>query len=323
MTDLQPFEVRSAEHLRLVLENSQIGIWELDLESGVAVRNRTHDQIFGYDRLLGEWNYDLFLSHVVDKDRDRVDSLQKTAIKENRDWIFECQIVTAKGERRWIKASGRPLLNDKGQAHRLIGHVLDITDAKTNEAMLHLVTDELRHRVRNILGIVRSMITLTANRTDSSSELARSLEGRIGALARSQDLIMGTTSRAMMPSAILEAEFEAFQSFEGQTSIVVGREVKLCATASKGLALVTHELLTNATKYGALSVANGRIAVTVDAQDDVTIITWLERGGPPPKDERAAGFGSMLIAQALAGDGHVERTFAPEGLECRITITNG
>ena len=323
MTDLQPFEVRSAEHLRLVLENSQIGIWELDLESGVAVRNRTHDQIFGYDRLLGEWNYDLFLSHVVDKDRDRVNSLQKTAISENRDWIFECQIVTAKGDRRWIKASGRPLLNDKGEARRLIGHVLDITDAKTSEAMLHLVTDELRHRVRNILGIVKSMIRLTASRTGSTSELAQALEGRVGALARSQDLIMGTGSSAMKPSAILQAEFEAFEIFEGQTSIVVGKEAELCATASKGLALVAHELLTNATKYGALSVPTGRVAVTVDAHDDETIITWLERGGPPPKDERAEGFGSMLIAQALAGNGHVERTFSPEGLECRITITNG
>lgn len=323
MSDLRPFELRSAEHLRLVLETSHIGIWELDLKSGLAVRNRTHDKIFGYDGSLEEWSYDQFLSHVAEKDRLRVDSLQKAAIREKREWSFDCQITTNDGQKRWIRASGRPLLDDAGHVTTLIGHVLDITETKNKEAMLQLITEELKHRVRNTLGIINSMIMLTATTTNSTSEFAETLKGRVGALARTQDLIMGTASSAMIPSAILEAEFAAFQTCEGQIRISVDSEAPLPAMASKGLALVTHELLTNAIKYGALSVPDGRIDVAIDLQDGATVITWTERGGPAPQGERRQGFGSMLIADALAGEGTVEQVFAPEGLMCRITITAG
>lgn len=321
MTDVRPFEARSADHLRLVLETSQIGIWELDLKSGLAVRNKTHDRIFGYDSSLEEWSYDQFLLHVVEKDRLRVDQLQKSAIEESREWSFDCQIQTDKDDIRWIRASGRPLLNSDGEATKLIGHVIDITDAKNDEAQLQLVTEELQHRVRNMLSIIKSMIRLTANTTDSKSEFAKALEGRVGALARTQDLIVGGTPSPMMPSAIMEAELAAFQVIRGQARVSVLGEARLSASASKGLTLITHELLTNALEYGALSVPNGRIDITLDVRGNEQSITWIERGGPAPKGDRRQGFGSMLIAEALAGEGKVDQVFSPEGLECRITIT--
>lgn len=321
MSDLRPFEDRSADHLRLVLEISQIGIWELDLKSGFAVRNRTHDKIFGYNESLEEWRYDQFLLHVVEKDRLRVDSLQKTAIENGREWSFDCQIKTAKGDARWIRASGRPLLNEAGEATTLIGHVIDITESKRSEERLHLVTEELNHRVRNMLAIIHSMIRLTARTTDSASEFAHALEGRVGALARAQDLVVGTASHSMLPSAIVEAELAAFRSIENQVRVSVIDEAQLSASASQGLALVTHELLTNAIKYGALSVEAGRIDLTIDLREQETSVTWIERGGPAPPEQRREGFGTMLISQVLGGDGTVAQIFAPEGLECRIALT--
>ncbi len=323
MTDLLPFEDRSADLLRLVLDNSQTGIWELDLASGLAVRNKMHDRIFGYDQPLDEWSYDRFLLHVVEKDRLRVDSLQKTAIAENRDWSFDCQIKAATGEFRWIKASGRPLFNKDGQAITLIGHVIDITDAKQNEARLRLVTEELNHRVRNMLSIIKSMISLTARTTDSTTAFARALEGRVGALARTQDLIVGEESSAMMPSAIVEAELATFPAIEDRVRVRVNGQEQLTATASQGLALVTHELLTNAIKHGALSSDTGWADVTIGLSGDTTHITWIERGGPAPPENRQQGFGSMLILDALAGQGTTEQIFSPEGLECRIAIKTG
>ncbi|QDH33627.1 HWE histidine kinase domain-containing protein [Porphyrobacter sp. YT40] len=320
MTDLLPFEDRSADLLRLVLDNSQTGIWELDLASGRAVRNRMHDRIFGYDQPLDEWSYDRFLGHVVEKDRLRVDNLQKTAIEESREWTFDCQIRTARGEIRWIKASGRPLLDKNGQPTRLIGHVIDITDAKQNEARLRLVTEELNHRVRNMLSIVKSMISLTARTAESTDAFACALEGRVAALARTQNLIVGEESSAMMPSAIVEAELATFPAIEDRVRITVNGEEQLTATAGQGLALVTHELLTNAIKHGALSSETGRVAVTIGLSGVTTQITWLERGGPAPPEHRQQGFGSMLILDALAGEGTTEQIFSPEGLECRITL---
>ena len=93
MPDLIPLEDSSAEHLRLVIGGGHVGIWELDLQTGRAVRNKTHDEIFGYDTHLADWSYDVFMDHVVGDDRARVDALQKEAVENDSTWSFEC--VTA------------------------------------------------------------------------------------------------------------------------------------------------------------------------------------------------------------------------------------
>ena len=321
MPYLRPFEDRSADHLRLVLETSQTGIWELDVKSGLATRNETHDRIFGYDGLREEWSYEQFLHHVVEKDRDRVDSLQRSAIENNEEWSFDCQIRTATGKFRWIKATGRPLHDENGEVTRLIGHVIDITDAKQNEARLQIITEELNHRVRNMLAIIKSMVKITAKGATDIDAFAATLEGRVGALARTHNLLVSYASASMMPSAILKAELEAFQGIDDQVRLTVNGEAKLGASAGQGLALVIHELITNALKYGSLSNDSGRVEVTVDRAEGTVDIVWRERGGPAPVEARREGFGSMLICQALGADGTAEQIFSPEGLECRVALT--
>lgn len=323
MPDLESFNDQSAEHLRLVLENSQIGIWELDIGSELAVRNETHDRIFGYDEPLPEWRYDRFLNHVVEGDRARVDELQKIAIEEGREWSFECQIKTKKGHFRWIAAAGRPLKDAEGKTIRLIGHVIDITKSKQSEARLRLITDELNHRVRNLLAMIKAMVKMTARGAKDIQGFSSTLEGRVGALARAQDLLVGNSSASMMPSAILDAELAAFEGVEERMHISVDDEAELSVSASQGLALVFHELLTNAVKYGALSIESGKIDVHIDCAEDTVSIVWKEHGGPPLDEERDSGFGSQLISKALAAEGTTEQLFLPEGLESRINIVVG
>ncbi|MCK0099029.1 PAS domain-containing protein [Qipengyuania sp. S6317L1] len=320
MPDLKPFEQQSAEHLRLVLEFSQIGIWDLDLRSGQAVRNATHDRIFGYDEPLPEWRYDQFLTHVVDGDRERVDELQKNAIEEGREWSFECQIRTNAGQFRWIKAVGRPLKDDQGEIIRLIGQVIDITDSRQNEARLQLITDELNHRVRNLLSVIKAIIKMTARRAKDVQGFSRALEGRVGALARAHNLLVGNSPASMTPSAILRAELSAFEDTDKRVQISINDEAALSTPASQGLALVFHELLTNSIKYGALSIDSGKVSVSIDRVDDTIAIVWTERDGPTVGEDRGNGFGTQLIARALASEGTTQQMFLPEGLECRITL---
>ncbi|MEE2794369.1 MAG: HWE histidine kinase domain-containing protein [Pseudomonadota bacterium] len=320
MPDLAPFHAQSAEHLRLVLENSQIGIWELDVDSELAVRNEAHDRIFGYDEPLPEWRYDQFLDHIVEDDRARVDELQKIAIEEGREWSFECQIKTKKGHFRWITAAGRPLKDAEGKTIRLIGHVIDITKSKQSEFRLRLITDELNHRVRNLLAMIKAMIKMTARGVKDIQGFSKALEGRVGALARAQDLLIGDSSALMMPSAILDAELAAFEDIKNRITISVDDEAELSVSASQGLALVFHELLTNAVKYGALSNESGKIDVHIDCAENTVGIVWKEHGGPPFGEARDSGFGSQLIAKALAAEGTTKQFFLPEGLETRIDI---
>lgn len=320
MPDLRAFDSRSAEHLRLVIETSKIGIWELDLATGHAVRNLTHDMIFGYTEPLPEWTYDTFLEHIDEADRARVDKLQKAAIENGTEWGFECRIKTADGRNRWISAAGRPLDKDGENAGKLIGHVIDITDTKRNEARLQLITEELNHRVRNILSMIKSMIKLSARHASDIPSFSRSLEGRVGALARSHSLLVGDEVAAMKPSVILETELSAFEELEDRVRINVSDEPQLSASGSQGLALVFHELITNAIKYGALSNDAGHVEVRIDRNEQSVTIVWTERNGPPVKPSKDKGFGSVLIERAIASHGSVELDFPSDGLVCRIEL---
>ena len=320
MPDIQAFESRSAEHLRLVIETSKIGIWELDLETGRAVRNQTHDRIFGYSEPVPDWTYDTFLDHMDEADRDRVDDLQKTAIRNGTEWGFESRIRTADGRDRWISVAGRPLEDESGRTVKLIGHVIDITDTKRNEARLQLITEELNHRVRNILSMIKSMIALTARRATDIPSFSSSLEGRIGALARSHSLLVGHEVADMKPSAILETELLAFQELQDRVSIDAQDEPSLTPSGSQGLALVFHELITNAIKYGALSNDAGQVAVEIVRNGRSASIVWTERGGPPVDASNDKGFGSVLIEKALSSHGSVELDLLRDGVVCRIEL---
>lgn len=320
MPDLEPFTARSPEHLRLVIESGHIGIWELDLATGRAVRNFAHDEIFGYSEPLDEWTYDLFLEHVAPDDRERVDELQKAAIAQQQEWAFDCEIRTADGGRRWIFAAGRPLLGEDGKPARLIGHVIDISEAKQREKRLALLTDELNHRVRNMLSVIKSIVRLSSRKAADIPSFAKALEGRVGALARSHQLLVSDDSAAMGPSEILDAELAAFPDLADRISVEITREHPLSGATGQGLALIFHELLTNALKYGSLSNDDGRVTVQIDQQDGELQIAWRESGGPKVEESNEAGFGSLLIADALGSMGRVNIRFPQTGVECDIVI---
>ena len=320
MTDLKPFEEDSADHLRLVIDTGQIGIWELDLRSGRAWRNRHHDAIFGYSDQRSDWSYDDFLGHVVEADRTHVDQLQKDAIADRREWLFECRILTEQGSERWISASGKPLLSESGEVTKLIGHVIDITDTRVREERLALLTEELNHRVRNMLSMIKSLVQLSARNARDIPTFASALEGRVAALARTQDLFANDPAISLTPSNLLEREIAAFSDYSERVTVSVEAEPKLRSSLGQSLSLVFHELVTNAIKYGAFSNQAGRIDIRIAGKDDEVTIVWHESGGPPVVSPRSQGFGSKLIEGAIGADGTAEMAFEPDGLRCTIRL---
>ena len=320
MTDLRPFEELSADHLRLILNTAHIGIWELDIASGFASRNRHHDTIFGYDDTLAHWTYEKFIEHVVPDQREEVDRLQKDAIASGEEWAFECEIVAADGERKWISAAGRPLTGPGGEPHKLIGHVIDITQTKQRAIRLKLLTDELNHRVRNMLSVIKSIVRLSSRKAESIEQFARALEGRVASLARSHQLMVADSSAKLTPSEILEGELAAIPGIEDRFEVRVLSEESISGAVAQGLSLVFHELVTNALKYGSLSSDAGKVDVTIQKEGHVITIRWREFGGPPVEFNGSAGFGSSLIEQAMGGEGKVDLRFPKSCAECDITL---
>ncbi|MGA2330605.1 MAG: PAS domain S-box protein [Syntrophales bacterium] len=124
----------SEERLTHALEAGELGIWGLDTKTGKAWRSLRHDQVFGYDKILPEWTYQMFLAHVLPLDRKEVDEKFGHATSIGTEWNFECRIRRTDGAIRWIWAQGMPRLNERNEVVSMVGLVRDITGRKQTEA---------------------------------------------------------------------------------------------------------------------------------------------------------------------------------------------
>lgn len=138
----------SEERLRFALQSAELGDWDLDLTNQTARRSLRHDQIFGYESLLPEWTYEMFLEHVLPEDRPLVQAKFLSALTNNDIWDFECRIRRADGEIRWIWGRGHVYYNERGEARRMLGLIGDISDRKLAETQLQQLNETLEQRIQ-------------------------------------------------------------------------------------------------------------------------------------------------------------------------------
>ena len=185
------------------------------------------------------------------------------------------------------------------------------------------LTRELNHRVKNTLANVLSIMALTRRRSKSLEEFADGLDGRIRALSATHDLLTKSDWGTTPVRAVIEAELLPYaQDTEHQIDLQ-GPEIALAPNDALSLGLATHELATNAAKYGALSRSGGKVAVHWKlVAPGLVRIEWQESGGPPVKAQRGRGFGTDLIERIVAHElkNPVELDFAPEGVRCVLTV---
>ena len=205
----------------------------------------------------------------------------------------------------------------------------DVTERKELEYLREAVGRELDHRLKNVLSVVISLVTISAADASSVEEFQKSLTGRLNALAATQHSLLSGERYSTSLGELLLAELEQYQTSAGAHVVIEGPPVRLGPKASQLLALVVHELATNAAKYGALSDLGGCLTVMSafegEGEDEVLVIDWLEAGGPPVKPPMRQGFGSRLIkkvfARAMRAD--VVMEYRPEGMTCRISVPRG
>ena len=202
----------------------------------------------------------------------------------------------------------------------------DISERKALEDLREAVGRELDHRLKNVLSVVSSLVAISAVDAVTVSDFQKSLTGRLNALAATQNCLRMGERYSTSLDQLLRAELEQYQTRSGAHVVIDGPTVLLGPKAAQLLALAVHELATNAAKYGALSVVEGRLAVTSafegDGEERRLNLQWHEAGGPPVKPPQRQGFGSRLIkkvvARALRAD--VAMDYRPEGLTCRISV---
>ncbi len=137
----------SGQRIIFSLNAAEIGTWELDLVNHTAWRSLHHDQIFGYEELLPEWTYEMFLNHVLPEDRSIVDTKFGQSLENFSNWEFECRIRRKDGAIRWIWAKGRPEFNDLHEPKKMFGLVQDITERKAAEEAIKTFSEDLERKV--------------------------------------------------------------------------------------------------------------------------------------------------------------------------------
>jgi len=268
----------------------------------------------------------LWLSKVRDADRPAV--MEMITSTRGLDEPIEYRIVRD-GNEIWIRDKPFLLPSDIGDRVRIAGLARDITQAKHADQQRDLMIGELNHRVKNTLALVQSLAAQTGHTAASLEEFEKAFTTRLHALAAAHDLLTDTNWEGTTLHHVIKTAVAPFTVREGRTAHIdiAGPTVWLNSNTAITLALAFHELVTNAAKYGALSIETGRVAISWVANPAVNPtevdLTWRESGGPAVKPPTRSGFGSMLLERVLAyeADGKVELSFPKSGVEFNFKLT--
>jgi len=308
----------NADRLRVALEATGLGTWDVDPQTREIVWDARCREILGVgptERIDPK----LFLSRVHEEDREKVVQATRDALAPDGDNIYavEYRVALADGGERWVSARGRAFV-ENGIATRYIGTVLDITERKQAERRQRLLTAEVDHRAKNMLAVVQAILRLT--RADTVPEFVTIAQGRIGALTRAHTIL----ARGRWEGASLtELAEEELRELGGGRAAVRGPAVTLAPAGVQPLAMVLHELATNALRHGALRAQGGRVELdwTLDAAGDLTL-TWRESGGPPVAPPAAEGLGLTLAGHTVRHqlNGTFELDWRLEGLKVLLRL---
>lgn len=199
-------------------------------------------------------------------------------------------------------------------------------DRAEAEDRIHFVMRELAHRTKNLLSVIQAMLRQTARQSDSLQEFQVAVSGRLQGLARSIDLLTAENWTRVSMSQLVRSHLENFIDTEERLE-ARGDAFPLRPEAVQNVGMALHELATNAVKYGAWSVPDGKVVIewseapSPDTGEPWLTIRWRERGGPPVVAPSRKGFGTTVIERQLmaAFAATVTLDYAPDGLEWTMT----
>jgi len=258
------------------------------------------------------------------EDQVRARGRWRQSLETGEPYEIEYRLRRADGVYRWTLGRAVPIRNETGEITRWFGSCTDIEDLKRAEQAKDLLSQELSHRIKNIFAVVSALIALSARQFPEAKAFAGVVRTRINALARAHEFVRphSDRSRPLLGSrtlhGFLEDLFKPYATMDGRPRVVLsGDDAEFDDQAATSVALLFHELATNAAKYGALTAPEGTVALNTRRQGDRFVLTWRERGGPAVAGEpERVGFGSSLAALSVEGQlgGRLERVWDPDGL---------
>ncbi len=246
------------------------------------------------------------------------------ALAENEQFEAQYRLRHADCSWGWVLGRACPVDADAGGKRRWFGTITDIDEVHRVSESRDLLSRELAHRIKNIFAVVIGLAMLKARAAPEHLPYAEDLTNALRALGSAHELarVSGGAVEENL-HALLTALFRPYADPEGGARVrVSGADLSIAMRAATPLALVFHELATNAAKYGALLVPEGHVTLAIEDHGDTLMLFWREQGGPPVTDHGQHGFGSRLVEMAVTGQlqGKWQRDFAPDGLQVVLTI---
>lgn len=292
--------------------------------TGVVQWNARNRELFGVSH-NDSLTIDDYIRLIPVEDQAQIEAAYRAAYRAARDapsggdFVVEHRTV-ADGVTRWLQARGR-VTRDKAGVIRAAGTTVDITDLKIADDRRNLLLNELAHRAKNGILVMLAFVTQTAKGARDVKHFEDLLTGRLKAMADSQDLVTQAAGRPLVLTDLLTRALALFDTGRFQIDPQLA-EIRVPSEMVVALALLLHELSTNAVKYGALSTPGGHVDLNLVQRGDVgAVIGWTEVGGPAVTPPGRRGFGTRLLDISLRNDGgHVEARFEPDGFRATIYI---
>jgi PAS domain S-box-containing protein len=299
-------------------------IYAKDRDSRVLYANRAAYDIIGRpaEQVIGHsdlnWAEDPAQARlIIENDR----AVMASGETRDVDEVF----TTPGGDTRHYRSVKSPLRDSEGRIIGLVGVTSDVTTRRQAEERERLLAREVDHRAKNLLAVVQSIVQLT--RAEDIRGFTRSLSGRIQSLARAHSLLAASRWEGADLQQLMTEELAPFAARGSGRVSISGPAIKLRPEAAQALALVIHELATNAAKYGALSGEAGQVeiewAMAAGSEAPRLCIRWRERGGPAVAGAPTRrGFGSTVMQASVERQlkGKVRLEWEPGGLRCELAL---
>ncbi|MHB9879840.1 sensor histidine kinase [Pacificimonas sp. ICDLI1SI03] len=289
----------------LALEAADMSVWSWDVDSGLLTDFGRGDDTSG----MGSMTPKDFLDAVHDNDRYAV--IDAFAAARSGAEEFRAEFRMAHDPERWLLSVGRTIRrNADGRVMSVTGVQTDITAQKRHDAVLETTTQEMRHRVNNLIGLADALAGRTARETESKEDFLALYRSRLQALARTQRMLMSGEGGAKLTD-LAEAVIAPFRRQDRSVLILNLPDVVVTNAITQVLTLAFHELTTNALKYGALRWPTGKIDVVGRMEGETLYIDWSEfvndAANSAPFDDY------VEIASSNSGKSIVERMVGAHG----------
>ncbi|KQT50927.1 histidine kinase [Aureimonas sp. Leaf454] len=283
-----------------------------------------------YRRLVGE--RDLIGLPI----REALPDIEGQGFYELLDGVFKLrQAHSAEGQKLMLRHPGEtapretfidfsyhPIQDRDGRVTGIFVQAADRTDHFKAVNRQRLMVDELNHRVKNTLATVQSIARQSFKSV--ASEAARaSFESRIKALSKAHDALSAGHWEAVDLSQLIGQELAAFGSDRIE---MAGPEVDLVPRAAIALAIVFHELSSNAAHHGSLARDAGSVTIRWSRETgrvgERLVLEWREAGGSAVAEPDRRGFGTRLMERIVEGElgGDLQLAVDAQGLVCRLDV---